>query len=372
MPINKENTKQTLLKRYQYDGIPSFALNKVRRKYRRKLIHEIAAGMIKLDSLQQCLCGSADFVAIAEKDRFGLPFRNLMCTKCGLISVDPLISEPSLPYYYASIYHPLILGKPSGSIVANLVHNDQGARIYRFMRKNLRNFKKLSVCEVGCAGGSNLLQFAEAAAQDGIACKLYGCEYEPHYAEEAKRNGIVIRQGGITSMADVGAHYDVVILSHVFEHFYDPGRELALLAPLLTENGLLFIEVPGVLNLEPYLNDLLHYLVHAHLHNFNLASLTTTLSLSGFSLLSGNENCSAVFKRCSDSDRKEPFLEKDNASSIYESLVKAEEKRRQNKNLVKRCWKLLWQSYFRTENLIIKADSPVNLLAQGMDNAKGK
>lgn len=45
--------------------------------------------------------------------------------------------------------------------------------------------------------------------------------------------GIEAKQGGIESLISTGVKYDLIILSHVFEHFYDPKKELTKLTSLL-------------------------------------------------------------------------------------------------------------------------------------------
>lgn len=119
----------------------------------------------------------------------------------------------------------------------------------------------------------------------------------------------------------------------------------------------MYIEVPGLLNLEGYLYDLLHYLVHAHIHNFNLSSLDSTLSMSGFSLLKGDESCRGVFKRNYESISYSNMVKADNAENIYHYLIKAEDMRKHNSVLIKKLWKMIWQTLFRIGNIAVKTET---------------
>ena len=46
--------------------------------------------------------------------------------------------------------------------------------------------------------------------------------------------------------------YDLIILSHVIEHFTDLDKIINKLKKLLNPNGVLYILTPGVLNFEKY------------------------------------------------------------------------------------------------------------------------
>lgn len=285
---------KALFQRFDNDGLPAYWLSSIQRKYRRKFIRNIRNQKILLTQVTACLCGGNEFICIAKKDRFGLPFFSILCKNCGLLLLNPKISESSLKEYYDSIYHILVLGHQPGVVMENLVSERQGENIFDFIKSHLKQ-KSLLVLEIGCASGSNLVVFKDLAKKQGIDCELYGSEYEGHYVEWARKRGINVVKGGVESLFKFGKTFDIIILSHVFEHFFDPLKELTRIKSLLKDDGLLYIEVPGLLNLSEYQNDLIGYLVHSHNFNFNLNSLENILSINGFSLLKGNEDVQALF-----------------------------------------------------------------------------
>ncbi|OGP16195.1 MAG: hypothetical protein A2V21_311615 [Deltaproteobacteria bacterium GWC2_55_46] len=336
-----------LFKRCRADGVPAFRLNGVHREYRAILIERIRSGSIALDQAGPCLCGTLRFMSVSEKDRFGLPFANRICVDCGLLSVNPKISAGSLPAYYADVYHPLICGVRPGVVIEDLVNEDQGSRIFSFM-EGLIVRGRAKVCDVGAASGSTLLGFSEIARLRGISAELFACEYEENYLSHARHNGINAVRGGVESLAQFGTRFDIMILSHVFEHFYNPLEELGRIRGLLAEGGLLYIELPGVMDISGYGNDILQYLVHAHNYNFNLDSLSGVLAMEGFTLVKGDETVRAVFRM---GGRASRALARDNHRRIIEYLNYAEQKR-VSPSGVRRLKRLAWESYYRAGALL--------------------
>lgn len=94
-----------------------------------------------------------------------------------------------------------------------------------------------ALLDVGAAKGD----FVAKAREWGMAAE--GLEPSGWARGEAMReHGILLKAG---AMSDVPSnHYDVVHMSHVFEHLLDPVGELAQIRRVLRSGGLLVIEVP--------------------------------------------------------------------------------------------------------------------------------
>ncbi len=332
---------------------PRSGRDMVRRKYRGLFINMINSGAISLEKVTMCACGGSVLITISEKDRFGLPFGTKLCKRCGLVFTSPRISESSLSKYYKEIYYPLVVGKESSETLTSVVREDQGERIYRWIEKSMgsESGKILNVCEVGCASGSNLTAFSRIALSHGVKCLLYGSEYEDRYAAAASRMNVRIIEGGIDAIARCGIKFDVMILSHVFEHLTDLDRALNQIKSALIPGGILYIEVPGIMNDEMmeewYDGDYISYCVHAHTFYFNLTSLNYILARNGFELVEGNEIVQATYRYYQDKGVSvcEPH---GNYEIILEQALKmsklAEEKQ---KTILAHCKNCIWKmSYY--------------------------
>lgn len=91
----------------EHNGMP---LNEVRRRAVKELNELIYGGVIELQSVKQCFCGSKIFELLSRFDRYGLPFGTQICVDCGLISQTINIKEESMAHFYDQIYWKLIYG----------------------------------------------------------------------------------------------------------------------------------------------------------------------------------------------------------------------------------------------------------------------
>ena len=153
----------------------------------------------------------------------------------------------------------------------------------------LQNARKLSYIFI-----SHDLKVIKALAdnlQDSYNLELYGNDYSTQALKKANSKGIKTIQGGLDQCLEVG-HMDILILSHIFEHFVDLNGSLDLISKLTHDNSLIYVEVPVVVDLEnkkEYMYDYQDFSVLAHIHNFSLATLSNVFSEKGFQLIKGDE-----------------------------------------------------------------------------------
>lgn len=274
------------------------SLNKLQQETRARFIDAVRSGTIILKARDRCDCGSDQATQFANIDRFGLPFESYVCENCGLIYSNPVIAPESVATYYENFYHALTYGShatPNKVLYAK----GQGTKIFKLMRDWLSN-RELNVLEVGCGSGSVIKEFAEAATEEGYIIRGVGLEYSQQYVDcfDQGPHKILVRHGGLEAVQAEDLPFDVVIMSHVLEHFVEPSKELNRLKSLIRPDALIYIEVPGIFSLKYryiYDCDYLKYFTNAHIFNFNLTSLTHMLNRGGFRLLWGNEEVESIF-----------------------------------------------------------------------------
>jgi hypothetical protein len=116
---------------------------------------------------------------------------------------------------------------------------------------------------------------------------------------------------------------DILILSHVFEHFPDLKQATAQIEKLIHNDSLVYIEVPGVVDLEnkkEYLFNYQLYCVLAHTYNFSLLTLASVMLKQGLRLVEGDEYVRAVFKKGQLQDQ---------SASAYEQVMGALQRARE-------------------------------------------
>lgn len=132
------------------------------------------------------------------------------------------------------------------------------------------------VFDIGAATGSMLWHFR----QRGWA--VSGCDPSPLAAAQARAlNGVELAVGtGEETLAET-CGLDLITMSHVLEHIYDPPALLATVRAALGDEGRLLIEVPCLT--APERNPPGLFAVE-HINYFDAASLENLLRISGFAV----------------------------------------------------------------------------------------
>jgi SAM-dependent methyltransferase len=310
-------------------GIP---LGEERRKAFNEFNEMVYSGAVKIEPVSLCFCGSTDFQLLSRYDRFGLPFGTRICRACGLISQTSRIHPDSLADFYEKIYWPLIAGK------ANYATAQKKDETSPYLLKHIpAHWKALRVFEVGCGSGARISKFLNELMRTGHTATGVGCDYSSHALELAGQKGIRTIHGGMDELLAAG-QADILILSHVFEHFPDLMQATEQIGKLVHDDSLVYIEVPGVMDLEnkkEYLFNYQLYCVLAHTYNFSLSTLAQVVDKSGLQLVEGDEYVRAVFKKGQSQDQSASAY-----GQIMASLQRAHEKqlaleRRRNHMAVK-------------------------------------
>lgn len=269
-------------------------LNDTRRRAFNRFNELVYQKQIIIHGVDKCYCGSQNFQLLSRFDRFGLPFGTKICRDCGLISQTIAIDPKDLSQFYQEIYWPLIAGSdeystPSDTSFAN-----------EFILSNLlTNKSKINIFEVGCGSGHRLSTLKHKIESAGIGVQAYGCDYSADAVKKVNKLEIIAVEGGFNELKKFGVA-DILIMSHVFEHMPDLNEAMKIMHELIHENSIIYLEVPGVIDLEnkkEYAYDYQDYCVLAHNYNFSLQTLANVMSVGGFSLVVGDEYVRAIFKK---------------------------------------------------------------------------
>jgi SAM-dependent methyltransferase len=283
-----------------------------RRKAFNQFNEMVYSGAIKTEIVEVCFCGEVNFEILGRYDRFGLPFGTKICKSCGLITQTRRINPESLPVFYEKIYWPLV------SSSDNFLTAPKKDETLSYVLKHLQGYdSEVRVFEVGCGSGGRIAKLRDELLLAGHKVSAYGCDYSSDAINLAVKKDIRAIHGGMNELR-VAGKADILILSHVFEHFPDLALALEQIEMLIHEKSIIYIEVPGVLDLEnkkEYLFDYQLYCVLAHTFNFSLDTLCKVMSSRGFQLIEGDEYVRAVF-------RKGPkIVKKDESPSAYEKTI---------------------------------------------------
>lgn len=195
------------------------------------------------------------------------------CAGCASAWLDPRPTPSTIGRAYASYYthetedHPLVRRK--GAVRA-IVHDALNG--YRNARYGLRREPAMKIgqwlvplipslraaVDAECRHlpslpehGGRLLDigfgnggFLKLATE--IGWRAEGIDFDPVAVELASSRGLEVRCVSAEELADEPGRYDVITVSHVIEHVYDPPALLRAIYGLLTPGGLLWLETPNL------------------------------------------------------------------------------------------------------------------------------
>lgn len=185
---------------------------------------------------------ATEFLALAD------PFAVIRCRACGFRWLSPRPTESEYERLYSAAYFSDAsvesveswlegYAAPPGDYSDRTVR----ARLVGF-RDRLHRLESMvsgrTLLDVGAATGD----FVELARGSGWDAE--GIELSSFARERAAARGIELRAGSLNDIPEDGS-WDVVHLSHVFEHLVDPEGSICRLASAVRPSGLLVIEVPN-------------------------------------------------------------------------------------------------------------------------------
>jgi tetratricopeptide (TPR) repeat protein len=257
-----------------------------------------------LEIIDRCQCRSSSFEKVADSDRDGFSFGSYLCKHCGLIVTSPRLTEESMSDFYNNDYLRQYYQIDKTFFVNRFFylnyHPYQGSLIYNFLKDAFGEKKKLIVAEIGCGCGLNLYQFCRLAESDGIDVSTVGVDFCFRQVESAHKHFNISKtiNGSVWDLAASGIKVDLVICSHVIEHIPNPVVFLNELKKILKIDGLVYAEIPGLLDLKQrrIYNYGRNYYHFPHVYCYCLQTLHNVFTRCGFSMIKGTEYVQALFR----------------------------------------------------------------------------
>jgi SAM-dependent methyltransferase len=296
-------------------------LNRVQQQAKQQVEYKVQNQEYVFEDVACPLCANSELQKLAEQDRYGLSMTVKICINCGLILTSPRMTQQSYNKFYNAEYRPLYEGEDNATHRSFQLQYNRGAGIVGYIQRFLpKPPEETLVLEVGCGSGGVLAAFR----QQGYRVK--GIDLgEEHLKYGVKQHNLDLTVGTLADL-ELSIAPDLVVYSHVFEHILDLATELELANQVLSDEGCLFIEVPGVKFIQfSYGSDFLRLLQNAHTFHFSLQSLTNVLLRNGFAKVAGNESIQALFRPMSKLKHEESAMCNDyGAAMAFLEEVEAE------------------------------------------------
>jgi 2-polyprenyl-3-methyl-5-hydroxy-6-metoxy-1,4-benzoquinol methylase len=242
----------------------------------------------------RCLCGSTNKnldVTISEKDRYGITVKFLLRQKCSIIRTDKKLDESSLSDFYTKHYRK-IYGEDLASIENEFNNQTRNGGWYKtFLKQHIDLHNIKTIFDFGCGTGGVLNAFKDGEKQ------LFGSDYNEDRLNYGRSKQLNLYHAD-KDIDNINAiKYDLVILSHVMEHFANPVIEINNLFDMITDEGYILIVVPSPLNIGHCPQKTSRFFQNVHLYNFNKDYLVGFFAKLGMEVIYIDEVCQCILRK---------------------------------------------------------------------------
>lgn len=204
---------------------------------------------------------------------YGRHYAIVKCLRCGLVYSSPRGGEESIRRNYEDVVDELYVQERRGRVLTF-------ERNFRPLRGLVTSPAQPRLLDVGCHVGI----FLEIAASHGW--EAWGVEPSAWAAEEARRRGLRVVTGTLSSADLTPSSFDVITMWDVIEHLTDPRAELEHINRLLRPGGLVCIHTIDIGSALPrLLGPHWPWLMEMHLFYFTRRTLSRMLELARFQVV---------------------------------------------------------------------------------------
>lgn len=244
-----------------------------------------------MEYINCCLCGSEDFKVLwrHRKDPFvefkvAKRMRTVVCKMCGLVYLNPRINKKKAQKIYCKDNYRTLKQTEQKSLTqeylewATQTNSEKASWILQNISIKKSNGKK-RMLDIGCAAGHLMQAFKKRGWETlGIEPNKVAAEYGKNMFS-LKIITDFLEEINLNSKFE---YFDLITLSHILEHVYDPYGFILSIKSLLKGNGYIFIEVPNILKPAGHLSDFFH---STHLYTFSPSTLEMLLKKSELSTI---------------------------------------------------------------------------------------
>ena len=209
----------------------------------------------------------------------------VVCCNCGFGYADKIPSQEEFNTYY-TLMSKYEFDYKNG--VVPYAYIEQYTKIVEFITPYINN-TEARILDIGCSTGALLSLFKSRGYHN-----LLGLD--PSFSCVKVANelyDIPAIAGDISSFSDSGT-FDFIILSAVLEHLVDFEYSMKKIQSLLSDNGLLFIEVPDAERFHERISAPFQQFSVEHINYFSKNSITNLLATYSFSIVEIKQNESSL------------------------------------------------------------------------------
>lgn len=220
------------------------------------------------------LCDSRRLLTVANRDRYGLPLRFVMCRRCGLLVLSPRWDQAAYATFYTDYYHPLLL--ESGIHIAFDNWQERFDKMVGATGLHAALPPAPRVLEIG--GGKGDLA---AYIQGQYGAEVVIVEPNGREAQEAARRGFEVHPRVFEECCLPEASFDLVVLMRTVDHLIDASLTFRLIRQLLKPGGKVLLDGVDYFRRMAYRGDAVAPLKIDHCYYFSPETLPALMQRCG-------------------------------------------------------------------------------------------
>lgn len=291
-----------------------FKVNRYQQESINKFIETLKPESYK--EISSCIvCEKRNFLQISDVDGQGIHRPTTLCKECGYFFINPQFTDETHKNYYENFYRDIDRDFKTPSKEFYELEKHRGIEILNYINSK-KNLDKIYSClDVGCGSGATSFIFAK------VFDEVIGIDLAKDYTKHVEKlNNLKIIHTTIQDETFNDKKFDFINYCHVFEHINDPIKELERIREILSPNGYLYIEVPGIYSVDHwYDGNFFHSLEMDHTHFFTLNTLNNMMIQNGFELVFGDEVIKSVWRI---NNKSQKYLINNESANILNHIKK--------------------------------------------------
>lgn len=240
----------------------------------------------QLNNNKQCLCGSSRAKLVSKFDRENNPIDLVICTDCGLLRQKNIQLNLNFREFYKNHYREIKKNTPEKLYELTF---DRSRRVFNNIKNYTPNIikKNLKILDYGGGAGGVLDQFKK------LTNKLYLYDLNSKYKNFLNKKGIKF----IDNVKNLKSKPDIIILSHVIEHWNEFDLEIKKIIKLQKKNTINYISIPSINRLMRGHRDgdFFYEIQLPHIYYFSSETLESILGKYGFKKIFLNDETESIF-----------------------------------------------------------------------------
>lgn len=210
-------------------------------------------------------------------------YRVCLCGRCGFVFDDVEADAGAFRQYYRTAAK-YAMGNIAGAGGISESDRKRYVALLEFLRPFLR--EEMSVADIGCGKGGQLRILREHGFRN-----LYGVDASEKCVEFMRSLGMRAICSALEELP-AGLRFDLLVVSNIFEHLWDPTAAAMCLERNLNPGGLVCVEVPDASRYRDFAHGVYYYFDMEHINHFDRKSMEQLWNRAGFRAVAARETVS--------------------------------------------------------------------------------